>query len=383
MEHRRFRAALRQEEVSVPLQPEQVSIFILNSDFIPFYVVQDFVSLIWTERYWKVGEFELGLIFKKEYLDSIKVGNYVAFGKSENLMVVEQIQIGYDPGDKRNQTIQIKGRTLASIFDRRIMWGTWGSETVRPFESIIFDCLRQTVISPSDVRRTISMFSLKSNSELNGISLAAMGDGDGVLEIIETLCETYQVGFKTRYDENKTKKVEFSLYLGKDRSYNQMDLPPVIFSSGYENLGPSRFGFDTTEYKTVCLVASGWSTIDETDDEGNVISSSTTRTTMEVGDASATGLNRREAFVKGSEDNPDVLLTNGKEALAKANQLEELDAELDAKRQFVYGEDFFMGDIVQVVTDFGLDKRARVIEFIRSWDSNGYTEVPVFKMMED
>lgn len=353
---------------------DDISLFVLDSKFTITYIVSEFNSFIWTVRYWSAGDFELKVNYTVDVINNIKVGNYLSLGDSDELMVVESVDLVYNPADKTEQTLTYKGRTLYSILDRRIIMNKWGSETKQNAQVMITNLVNNALVSPSDTKRKVSFFRTEINPDLNGSTyqIAAMGDGDNLYEVVEKICRTLGLGVKVVYKEADG-TVAFQLYAGRDRSYDQMALPPVIFSSTYENLGPSRFSFNTSEYKTVAYAVGPW-----VDKEG-----ATSRTEMLVGDLNASGLDRREVFVKGGEDSPDVIYDAAMSELSATNQIETLDSELDSKRQFVYGKDFFIGDIVQVITDFGYDRKARITEFIRCWDENGFNEVPTFEIIEE
>lgn len=361
-------------------QASSEMLYVLNKDFIQFYNISEFTSLIWTERYWGYGDFELEVLYDLDVLNNVKVGNYVAIGDSSNIMVIEDISISYEIDNKASRYIVYKGRTMESIFERRIMWGEWLYENVDA-QQIIKDLLNKCIIAPTDSKRKIAFFRFEQNNDIPKIPLTIAGDGDGLYEIIQAICQEKQIGMKCELNiENKT--ITFSLYKGDDHSYDQLERPPVIFSGEYENLGPTRYALNTTKYKTAALVVSPWRDSPIYDEEGNVTDTETTRSVVEVGDFSVSGLNRRELFVSCGSGYPDDMVQEAMEQIADANQLEELDAELDPKRQFVYDVDYKIGDIVQVVTEFGLDAKAIVIEFIRSWTADGYTEVPTFKILD-
>lgn len=349
---------------------EEISVFILNENFVPFYIVSEFNSLIWTDRYWECGDFQLETIYTLDAMRSIKIGQYVSLGDSSNLMVIESINISYDPADKTSQLLTYKGRSLESILDRRIIWGKWGSTSRVNVQTRILGLINDAIVNPKDGNRRISFFKTRTVTGITGsqYEYATVGDSDNLYDVVKTICKTAGVGMRCDYSEMNG-DVTFSLFLGSDRSYDQSILPPVIFSSAYENLGPSRFSINTTEYKTIAFAVGPWS--------GN------TRTELVVGNLYLSGLDRREVFVESGSDGIDAITDAAMSELADRNQFETLDSELDSKRQFVYGKDFFIGDIVQVITDFGLDKKARVTEFIRSWDEGGYTEVPTFEIVEE
>lgn len=356
-------------------------LYVLDERFRQFHTISDFVSLIWTERYWEYGDFELEVLYDLNILDLVKIGHYFALGDSSNIMVIDKISMTYEIDNKANRYIVYSGRTLESMLTYRVVWGEWLYEKV-DLQSIIFDLIKKTIIEPMDEGRKISFFRLKESDALPMDDLTLYGDGDNVYDIIQAICQEKQVGMRCELVESGGEiYVNFSLYKGKDHSYDQLERPPVIFSSEYENLGPSRYSLDTTKFKTCALVVSPWRDTDVHDEEGEVIDTETTRSEVEVGDFSVTGVNRREIFVSCGSGYPDDMVQEAMEEIADSNRLEELDSELDPQRQFAYGVDYTIGDTVQVVTDFGLDTKAIVTEFIRSWDQNGYTEVPTFKLI--
>lgn len=78
--------------------------------------------------------------------------------------------------------------------------------------------------------------------------------------------------------------------------------------------------------------------------------SGSTRPTVEVGDADATGINRRETYVDASDcaDN-DSMTARGNEVLAESTITS---VEVELTRPGMYGSDFFLGDTVSV--DMGM-----------------------------
>lgn len=73
------------------------------------------------------------------------------------------------------------------------------------------------------------------------------------------------------------------------------------------------------------------------------------------------------------------LAQRGLESLMEINaDNETYSGEAEPRGTFEYGRDFFIGDIVTIVNDFGMPINARVTEVIRSEDQNGVTVVPTF-----
>lgn len=339
--------------------------FVLDKSFTALWPIDRFTAFIWDEKYWEASDFQLEVPWDLKSYSYLKAGYYLYLRDSDELMVIESIGITYDSADRANRKIIAKGRSMASILDRRIVWGEWNFESA-DFQSSMIRLVQDSIVNPSDTRRRISIISTEVNSLYPSEKFSGSGYGDNVYDLICNGCELMGSGFRIVYNDVDNSNT-FRIYKGVDRSYDQTDVPPVIFSGSFENIGPARFAFDTKEYKTIALARGS-------EDDGY--------TTVEVGALALTGLDRREMYVSSSSTEPKGIAQKAMEQLAKVNTLEMLDAELDSKRQFIFRRDYFIGDIVQVVTDFGLDAKARLIGFIRSWDESGYQEVPTFKILE-
>jgi microcystin-dependent protein len=194
-------------------------------------------------------------------------------------------------------------------------------------------------------------------------------------ETIQKICRANNLGFKIFLnDENK---FVFTLYAGVDRSYDQEINPHVVFSNSFDNLVSSEYTFSKRSLRTVTLIAG----------EGE----EDKRKTTVVG--SGTGINRREIFTDAkdiSQTVDDVTLTNtqyrklleqrGISTLAEYTEKKSFDAVAEVYLVFRYGEHFFMGDVLQFVSDEGTQAKVRVTELIRSKSVSGLETYPKFSM---
>lgn len=110
-----------------------------------------------------------------------------------------------------------------------------------------------------------------------------------------------------------------------------------------------------------------------------------------------TGLSRRELYVNASDisiTNEDgssrtdseyykLLKQRGYETLYENNYTKAFSGEVDAKKTFIYGKDFFIGDIVQVENEYKMETKVRVTEFVISQDQNGYRTYPTFELLDE
>ena len=94
---------------------------------------------------------------------------------------------------------------------------------------------------------------------------------------------------------------------------------------------------------------------------------------------SASGLNRRELFTDArdiSSDTEDGTLSNA-EYMAQLRTA--FEGEVEVTRLFKYGEDFFIGDIVQIANEYGNEGSAYISELVISNSEEGLSIYPTFK----
>lgn len=76
------------------------------------------------------------------------------------------------------------------------------------------------------------------------------------------------------------------------------------------------------------------------------------------------------------------LLTRGYEKLAEYGATESFEGEIEPSTTFQYKKDYFLGDIVTVRNEYGIEKKVRITEIIEVKDENGYIVEPKFEYME-
>ena len=78
-----------------------------------------------------------------------------------------------------------------------------------------------------------------------------------------------------------------------------------------------------------------------------------------------------------------MLRQRGSEDLAENTELVSFDGQAETSQMFKYGTDFFMGDIVNVLDNYGHDIKSRVVELITSENEDGSTSTyPTFSTMD-
>lgn len=339
-------------------------------------VLDTYESILWVDRYNQCGDFELYTSMNDTILSKIKSDYYIWSKDSEHTMIVEDIKINTDAEDG-NELI-IVGRSLESILERRIIW----NQTILSgnFQNGVKTLLDENIISPSDESRKIENFIFVESEDtaITELTIDAQFTGDNLYEAICSLCVSKNIGFKVTLTNDL--KFAFELYAGIDRSYDQIENPHVVFSPSFENIVNSNYLESKKTLKTVTLVAG----------EGEGSERKTVSVTVD--DGAGSGMNRRELYtdardISSTTEDGELSTTEynsqleqrGKEKLAENIITKSFEGEMDTMSIFKYGEDFYMGDIVQIVNEFGIEGKVRVIEMIISQDESGIDSYPTFE----
>ena len=351
-----------------------MDIHILDQNFRTITIIDTFESFLWIDRYNGFGDFEIYTFVSADILRDTQQNFYVWSNQSEHLMMIDERVINSDV--ESGNTLTIRGRSLEWLLDRRIIWAQ--TNLSGNFQNGIQRLLNENIISPSIPDRKIDnfIFQPSTNPRITSMTIDKQFTGTNLYEAIRDLCAEKELGFKVVLNDNN--QFVFSLYMGTDRSYSQLVNPHVVFSPGFDNIINSNY-FETTQaLKNVALIAG--------EGEG-----ANRRTTM-VG--STSGLARRELFVDARDISSDtqagiltdpqyiaLLVSRGNERLAGYQFIQSFEGDVEATQMFVYGTDFFIGDVVQIVNEFNLEASARIVEIIFSNNNAGNNVVPTFKVI--
>lgn len=375
---------------------------VLDKNYDGIAMIDTFTSAIWTVRYDEAGDFEIYTPVRLDYLQAMQIGNYLWNRDSDRLMVIETVEIETDA--EEGPRLIVTGRSLESILDRRIV--TSSQNFSGNLQSVLFAIIQNEVISSGGTRR-IPGFSLKtsSDSRITSISISELSiRGENVYDVVCSLCQANKVGW--RILPKGAGGFEFELYVGVDRSYAQSINPYVTFSPSFENLLNSNYIKSFKSYKnSIYAVGTYQKEVilqnKYKDDNGEwVVEEQTTYEEAEVvawqysETATPSGLARREMFIDNGGVNDGEQggeyatwnAVNKEKAIAELGEHQTTTAfegELEATRQYIYGEDFNIGDIVQVENEFGITGTVYISEIVFSQDANGITITPTFTSTED
>ena len=352
-----------------------MDIYILGPTTQILDMIDTFESVIWTVQYFNVGEFEMIVPATKKNIELLQKDRLLCRDKDHNgdiwrnVMIIENIKTvaDYEKGD----SITISGRGLKSIVGRRVVWQQ--TNLTGNVEAGIRQVLTENIITPTDEKRKIDNFILDEPAEITD-TFDAQLLGEDLDEWIMSTCQTYGIGWDVYI---KGGKFVFKLYKGCNRSYEQKDNLPVVFSDEFDNLLASTYTYERAEFKNAALVAG----------EGEGVNQRTTT----VGDTS--GLERYETYIDGSgissngtiiteEQYYKMLRDYAKDELNTTSFTETFEGNVVPDGNYNLNEDYFLGDIVQVINEYGISANPRIVEIIESEDENGKSTVPTFSTWE-
>lgn len=353
-----------------------MNIYVLDESFEIVGIIDEYISCIWTTRYFTYGDFELYVSADEELLDLLQTNRYLVRDKDideegyHNVMIVRNREITTDA--ENGDHLIVTGYSLKSIINRRII----PNQTVLSGEvvSCIQQLINENIINPDINARKVNNFIFGINSIINTYTMKQQITGKNLGETITDICTTYGYGYDVYINNGN---FVFKIYEGTDRSYDQVINPYVVISSQYDNLLSSDYQVNTDNFANVAVVAG--------EGEG------TARKKVTVG--TAQGLERYEVWVDSrntstndgeiSDEEYDELLTEeGVEKLSELQPTTSFSGEIDSTINYVFNQDYFLGDIVQVENDYGIRAKTRIIEIIESDSETGYEIIPTFSEME-
>lgn len=352
--------------------------YLLNRNFEKIDIIDDYESLIWTERYSQHGDFELDLLVANADPSQFRKGFYLHLPESNDLMIIESNLVSSDVEDGKK--FKVKGRALTSVLERRTIQGqiNINGSAVSAGQQI----LNSNFISPSDTNRRISniVYGAPGPTVDTGLAVEAQFDNEQCYKALIELMEPFDIGFRLTIGSDP-KVWTFRFYGGKDYSYIQTDNPYVVFSPEFDNIQNTSYFTGLEGYANVVRVLG--------EGEGNARK---VRTVMRAG-GTPSGLDRFEDTYSSnaSSNNGEIgtaaynrlLDQDGRIALSQKTMPMVFDGEADNAVPNDYGVNYVLGDIVQIEDSGTGQGRARITEYIRAQDGTGRREFPSFEFIDN
>lgn len=433
---------------------------VLDESMILQHICEDYKSIIWTERFHGFGDFKLTVPGTLENLQIYQLDYYLYTKGTNKLMIIEQIELNTEYS--KQSMLTVSGRSLESILDRRVMhpYPIWEGtilckeertrgkvkDVIKHYSNLLF---KQRDSLDTSHERHVKGFGWYSVDELPGgirrgrpVSSMDIGDirvsSEGVVrdmsirnpnwgrymdytkdpysmegswyKLVQELTDLTMSGWAIEYDGEDPYYWYGYTYNGVNRTFNQGERPPVVFSPKYDNL--SKATYFKSKVGTRTKIFSGAVKFEIPTQlalDGEYLGASASNNAMQNNSITVgtPGLGLREGYFKS----PSVEHTNGmmqdttgakgvlpndpksihrqiheqcNTELWRHMPIEMFSGEAAQQSMYTYNEDFFLGDFVQIQNEFGQQDIARVTEYIRtSSDSEGDVFYPTFESLSD
>lgn len=433
---------------------------VLDESMILQHICEDYKSIIWTERFHGFGDFKLTVPGTLENLQIYQLDYYLYTKGTNKLMIIEQIELNTEYS--KQSMLTVSGRSLESILDRRVMhpYPIWEGtilckeertrgkvkDVIKHYSNLLF---KQRDSLDTSHERHVKGFGWYSVDELPGgirrgrpVSSMDIGDirvsTEGVVrdmsirnpnwgrymdytkdpysmegswyKLVQELTDLTMSGWAIEYDGEDPYYWYGYTYNGVNRTFNQGERPPVVFSPKYDNL--SKATYFKSKVGTRTKIFSGAVKFEIPTQlalDGEYLGASASNNAMQNNSITVgtPGLGLREGYFKS----PSVEHTNGmmqdttgakgvlpndpnsihrqiheqcNTELWRHMPIEMFSGEAAQQSMYTYNEDFFLGDFVQIQNEFGQQDIARITEYIRSSsDSEGDVFYPTFESLSD
>jgi hypothetical protein len=412
----------------------------LDPTFQPLNPIENYASLVWAERYSSTGDFVLVGNNITELVNLMPLESYVSLRDSTIPMVVES----HKPVNPKNDTpsIEIRGRSFNSVLERRgsvnipLPAGStrlpWIIEASKESDAaylamriVLGDVARvqgSTTVLPVTPPVTSSLDAIPQ------IDLTLPADYVDVLNILGWSAATaYASGDKVksggfvwraiRNHTNVTPSLAATTTWVQESPYASYEIKPqnllttvlelininhrgikaVRSLTGGTKVGVEIYNgvnltglytldahFDQIDAATYLLSKQGSANV------AYVYGSGGSQVVLKTAAAEPSGLERRVLVVDQSSDATTggasaatIRRTRGLIELYKYNVTALFDGEVAEQVALGYNRDYFLGDILQLVGEYGLIRNVRVAEYIRSEDSGGEKAYPTFEAVDD
>lgn len=404
-----------------------LDLYTMNENFIPDKVVDEFSSVVWTERYSAAGEVQLVVPAFAESINMLREGTYLGLSGTKEVMELKTQSI-------ENNVLTVTGKTLLSFLDERIHWvrTTDVNQPIGDFTTptngdaklgeLLADRVDKLVINPTPFPGTTPWNKLNLDWERDKILHLELGaiDHSGTAQrwtipvgplytVLVDLAVKDGLGISL-YLESADAVVgyvlKFTTYRGVDRTSGQTVVPLIRLSPDTETLGDLKEIRSIDGYKNVVYVNYKNELSTHYEDPANIPEGLHRR--VMVTDAQGEPIGRKETArpylqndratgggggsyyggaytytppAPGAEEIAAFRVQNAKDALANHNYIRALDGQVSQSNPYKFGTDYGLGDILELEGRTGIIQKARVTEYIRAQDNKGERQYPTLSVV--
>lgn len=299
-------------------------------------VLSTWVSMVWEESYNADGSFQIEVQQTESVTKLLQIDRYAGIKESNTLMIIKAVQIS-------------NGKVIASGYPA--LWVLADRVSTSVVSNTNAETALRNLVSAMDPWPRLG---LGESAGLTDVFTAEKSDAS-LLEYCQVIAQAVDMGVRLRHDK-KAKKLLFECYKPAADAN-------LRFSTAYGNMGDMEYSSSTASLKNVAIVAGAG--------EGDA------RITVEAGETSKTGAERREMYVDARSEQPEEgesdadykarLVRYGEEKLVGQVKIENFSFTIDDERAK-------LGDIVTCNSpEIGVKLQVRITGIRRTTQNNGTT----------
>ena len=316
-------------------------------------------SLQWHRKYYECGTFELHAPATEDNIRLLQPGNVIRPKGKDEAAVIR--------GDQTEEESTLVNEIVRNGYFLPIYFNDRLTGPMFTFNGTCEDAMRYMI------NRMAAVPLLEVAPGIgDATKITFQATYKNVLTYLSKIARYCELGFRVVPDF-KGKKMTFETYKGIDRTTKQGTKPRVIFSESYNNLNRAKHTYSDETAKTKIVVGGAGDGAD--------------RIYVTVG--GGTGFDLREEFLDAKDINKDDFSTNaeylealrirGEQYKAENAVIENIEAEVEAEVNFIYGTDYDLGDIVTVEkAKWNKVLNLRITELCEVYEYGGMYVVPTF-----
>src|SRR3954467_2206560 len=377
-----------------------MELYTLSSQFMPKNSISQFTSAIWTERYSSAGDVQLVVQPFPSMIDMLQKGTLLGLRGTKEVMQIETQEL-------QNGLLTVTGSSLSHVLNQRPAWFSNpaydGTDTTAKMSSeyteesitagrMISNAVDKMVVNPVVLDTHWAPINLDwAREKIQGLELGVV-DTNGapkrltisigqLYDSIQSLAQEEGLGIKLyleRASWTGTYTLKFATYRGKDRTSDQTANLLIRLSPKLDSLLDVKEINSLSQYKNVFYVV-----------YKNQIS-----THYIPGLPIPEGLDRRSLVVEAPDIYFDPALPGyaakvaafreqvARNTIANHVYIQSVDGQISQQIGYKFGDDYYLGDIIELEGFTGVLAKARVTEYIRSQDQFGAQEYPTLAVLD-
>lgn len=349
-----------------------MDIFLAYEDMKPTRFIENYESLVWTERYSSFGDFTLTIKETNNLLGALRAYKFLLSSESEAIMMIETAEMSHQ--EDGENLIKITGRSFEAFLEHRSNELDYSDEfrDTGSIGGIVSKLIGRHLINPVNARDKIPGLVVDGGYPENPYIRVQHPRSD-LYELTKKLVDSADLGFK--FYRKPEGNLGFTVYKGLDRT-NPASVAFRKFSPDLGNLVDSSFLSSIASYKNHARVLGA-------------------RTSVEVFSPGVSiyieGFDKRTLVVNADDVGRDYEgpITEDQEALRQRG-LEALLESQHANVRLVDGDvlpqswdpGVDLGSLVVVEDLYGNTNKMRITERIWSMDADGIRRTPTFTAID-